>query len=736
MVKPLPRTTRTASLLGILMLSTTPNALLAQGADQTVKLDEVVVDANQAGGRGADAAPVSATSRQSATGPVQNYVAKTSLTGTKTATPLIETPQAISVIGAQQISDLGAQSIVEATRYTSGVLPQTFGADTRNDWYLIRGFPGQVSGYFLDGLQLYSPNFATYRVEPFGLERLEVLKGPASVLYGGSNVGGILNAVSKLPPPKFSGTLEGGIDNYGNKFGAFDIGGPVSTRPDNQFYYRVEGLDRGGGTQTHFIHDDRLFIAPSLTYKPDLATTFTVLGQYEKDRTNSQNFLPYTGTVVPAPFGKIPTTFFSSDPGLDTFQRNQAMIGYQFEHRFNDAVTIRQNVRYSDLRIDYQTLYSAGGYAGNAADANLVRFNFVTLPHITEFTADNNLEARFRTGPVANTALVGLDYKRFTLADQQGFAFGSNINVFNPTYYTGETSTNTRYALSNQVNNQVGVYLQEQAKLGHFTLVLSGRQDTLATQFTDRLTPTNSGGNTRGATTGRAGLIYTADNGLAPYATYATSFDPQLGTSAVTNAPLVPTTGALTEIGFKYEPIGRHISFNGALFNLVQNNVLTTNPANIFTSIQTAQQRSRGYEVQAQGEIMQGLTVLASFTGYHLTTTSDPNAALIGKTPVATPQAFGSLLLDYTIQDGVLRGLGAGAGPRYVGGSYATVDNTFGVPASVVADLNVHYDWRQWRAQMNMINVFDKTYVSACSTINSCFYDNRRKALFSLAYHW
>ena len=722
------------SLLAILLSSLAIDTLVAQ-EEQSVQLPDVVVDASQSGEVG--------TSLRSATGPVQGYVAKTSATGTKTATPLIETPQAVSVIGAQEIRDLGAQTIVEATRYSSGVLSQTFGADTRNDWYLIRGFPGQVSGYFLDGLQLYSPVFATYKVEPFGLERLEILKGPASVLYGGSNVGGIINAVSKLPPDQAHGSVEAGINNYGNKYAAFDLGGPVTNRPDNQFYYRLEGLARGGGTQVNFTRDDRLFIAPSLTWKPDLGTTFTVLGQYTKDRTNDQNFLPYTGSVVPAPFGRIPTSFFTSDPGLDTFQRNQAMIGYQLEHRFNETFAVRQNVRYSDLRIDFQTLYG-NGYgttppsfnAGDPAAGNLTRFNFITTPHITEWTVDNQLEARFRTGPVGNVLLAGIDYKRFTLEDNQGFALGSNINLLNPVYFTGETSPTSRYALSNQVNNQVGVYLQEQAKIDHFTLVLSGRQDTLATQFTDHLTPTNSTGSTRGATTGRAGLIYTSDQGVAPYVTYATSFDPQLGTNQLSHTALVPTTGTLTEVGVKYQPVGRNIMLNGALFNIVQNNVLTTDPNNIFNTIQTGQQRSRGYEVQAQGEITSGLTILAAFTGYHLTTTYDPNAALIGKTPTATPQDFGSLLLDYTIQEGPLRGLGAGAGPRYVGGSYATTDNTVGVPASVVADLNVHYEWRQWRAQMNMINVFDKTYVSACSTINSCFYDNRRKALFSLAYRW
>lgn len=710
----------------LLAVSTSLAAVGASAATPSdpTTLEEIVVD----GG--------AATTVEPAKGPLDGYVAKESATGTKTATPLSETPQSIAVVGAKEMHDIGAQSVDQAVAYVSGVRGDTFGNDTRNDWFLIRGFPGQVSGYFLDGLQLYSNSFATFRVEPFGLERLEVLKGPASVLYGGSNVGGIINAVSKRPPPTARGYVETGINTWGNAYAAFDIGGPVAPTPDNHLFYRIEGLTRGGGTQTDFTRDERIFVAPSLTWAPDADTKLTVLGSYQRDRTNGQNFLPYVGTVVPAPFGKIPTRLFTSEPGYDRFQRNQALVGYEFEHRLNDTFTVRQNMRFSHLEIDFRTLYGGGYAGGDPASAQLTRFNFITTPVVDEVALDNQLEARFRTGPLAHVALFGLDYKHYTLADNQGFTFGPNLNLLAP-IYTGATTPTTRYILNDQRQDQLGLYAQDQARLGPLTLVLSGRHDSLSTDLVNKVAlPVTRTDSTSGAFTGRAGVIWDTGLHLSPYATIATSFDPQLGTNTASGRPLVPTTGLLKEVGAKYDALDGRLALTGALFDLTQNNVLTTDPANVMNTTQTGQERSRGFELQAQGDLAAGLKVLASYTGYRLRDTLDRNPALVGKVPVNTPQNFGSLLFDYTLQDGPLRGLGFGAGPRFVGASYASADNLYGVPSYVVGDAQVHYQRGPWSASVNVSNITDLTYVASCQTTSACFYGLRRTALFRLGYAW
>src|SRR5882672_3898007 len=291
-------------------------------------------------------------------GPIDGYVAERSLTGTKTNTPLMETPQAISVIGREQIRDQNPNSFAEALRYAPGVRSETFGADTRNDWFKIRGFDAQDVGLFLDGLQLSSFAFATWKFQPIGIERIDILRGPSAVLYGGSGPGGLVNVISKKPPYEPLNNVETGVDSFGNSYLSFDFGGPVATPsgPSKELFYRLLGTVQGGDTQTAFTPDNTYFIAPSFTYKPDIDTTLTVLASASKNETRVQGFLPYVGTVVDAPFWRIPTNLFASDPSDDKFTREQEMVGYQFEKNMTDDLTVRQNARFAHDNVEYQTL--------------------------------------------------------------------------------------------------------------------------------------------------------------------------------------------------------------------------------------------------------------------------------------------------------------------------------------------------------------------------------------------
>ncbi|MGY4488473.1 outer membrane receptor protein involved in Fe transport [Bradyrhizobium sp. LM3.2] len=265
-------------------------------------------------------------------GPVHGYVAGRSSSGTKTNTPIMETPQSVSVIGAEQIRDQKPNKLDEVLRYTAGVRAGTFGADTRNDWWLIRGFKSDDVGLFLDGMQLFYTSYASWKLQPSNMERVEVLRGPSAVLYGGSSPSGIVNVISKMPPTEPVRYIETGVNNFGNAYVGFDVGGPVATQSqDGKLFYRVVGQVQNGNTQVNFTPDNNYFIAPSFTWKPDADTTFTVLASASKQDTRGINFLPYQGTVTNAPFGKIPTSFFVGDPSVDKFTREQEMLGYQFE---------------------------------------------------------------------------------------------------------------------------------------------------------------------------------------------------------------------------------------------------------------------------------------------------------------------------------------------------------------------------------------------------------------------
>jgi len=734
-----------------------PQASLAQSSSQggAQNLPSVTVTAPEARRR----APVSATRTaprrvvqsaarnkplpqrnagfvETARGPVNGYVAGRSSSGTKTDTPIMETPQSVSVIGADQIRDQKPAKFDEILRYAAGVRAGTFGADTRNDWFLIRGFKSDDVGLFLDGMQLFYTSYASWKLQPFNLERVEILRGPSAVLYGGSSQGGIVNAISKMPPAEPIRYVEAGVNNFGNGYLAFDFGGPVATKTESgKLFYRVVGQIQNGGTQVDFTPDNNYFIAPSFTWKPDADTSFTVLASASKQDTRGIGFLPYVGTVVDAPWGKIPTSRFVGDPSVDKYTREQEMIGYQFERNLSDSVTVRQNARFAHVNVNYATLYGLG-YATTAAAANLARGNFFTNGVANQSNLDNQLEYRFATGPVQHTALFGIDLKHYKIDDYQGFGAADPINLINPVYTPTAPFSGAPYQNATLTQKQVGVYVQDQIKFDRLTFVLSGRNDWVDTTNDNHIGA--SLGRNDSAFSGRAGLIYNFDNGLAPYASYATSFNPIIGTNftLTPNQLYLPETAKQAEVGVKYQPLGFDGHFGIAYFDLKRSNVLTTDPSNVLHSIQTGEVTSRGIELEAVANVMPGLKVTASHTVYDIFVSRDGDATLIGKVPTNTPSQLTSGWADYTLQSGPLAGLGFGGGVRYVGKSYADNLNTLEVPSYLLGDAAIHYEWQGWRYALNVANITDKIYVGSCSSPTACFYGDRRRVTASVSYKW
>lgn len=669
-----------------------------------------------------------------ANGPVIGYLARLSASGTKTSTPIIQTPQSLSVISAEQIRD---QKIVskfdEVLRYTPGVVGGTYGTDFRNDWFLIRGFPAQNESLFLDGLQLFYTAYASWKLQPFNLERVEVLRGPSGILYGGSAPGGLVNAVSKLPLAEPVRYLETGINNFGNAYTAFDIGGAVAQPGNGQISYRLVGQAQGGGTQTDYIYDNNFFFAPSVTWRPDADTRLTVYAFAAHNNTRALNFLPYVGTVTNAPFGRIPTSLFIGDPSADQFRREQEMLGYQFEKGITDNLAFRQNARFAHVDVYYTGLYGLG-YATTPAAADISRGNFYARGVANQFNLDNQLEYRFATGPLQHTALFGVDLKHYGIDDRQGFGMGTNFNVLNPIYGTNAPYNGPLYQNSYLTQGMAAVYLQDQIKLDRLTVVLSGRQDWVDLVNNNRIGPNQDREDSKSS--GRVGAIYNFENGVAPYVSYMTGYNPIIGVNAAGRL-LLPETSEQTEIGVKYEPVGLNARFSIAWFDLKRKNALTTDPNNVLFQTQNGEVTSRGIELEAVANITPDFKLVASYTNYDLFVSKDLNPTLIGTVPTNTPREFASVWTDYTFREGPLRGFGLGGGVRYIGSSFADTANTAAVPSVVLGDLALHYEWdNHWRAALNVLNVTDKIYVASCAVISSCYYGDRRRITASLAYKW
>jgi iron complex outermembrane recepter protein len=666
-----------------------------------------------------------------ANGPVRGFVATRSATATKTDTPLIETPQSISVITTDQVRNQGAVSIGEALRYTAGVSGDVNGgSDTRFGGLQIRGFDMTMPGLYLDGLRVPASNYVHFNgLEPYGAERLEVLKGPSSAMYGGSGTGGILNYVTKLPTAQQFGEISVSGGSFNRYQGQFDMGG--SANKDGTVLWRLTGVVRDGETQVDFTKDNRIFIAPAVTFKPNDDTTITLLANYQRDQAGwGLQFLPASGTVWPNDGRVIPVNRFVGVPGFDAFNTEIATAGYQLSHDFSDTITFRQNLRYA-WQHNLEKVFYGGGYTDQAA-GTLARYGSTSDSNINSFAVDNQLQGKFTTGFLNHTTLVGLDYRNTTFRDIAYNVTTSlpTINVFNPVYSTdwtvGDLSDNTGIKQS-----QVGLYAQDQIKLGRLSFQLGGRQDFVTTTLNTGLDNTTTSTDAS-AFTSRAAVMYNFDNGVAPYFGYSESFLPLL-TKGPSGQLLNPETGVQYEVGVKYQPIGLNALFTLAAFDLTRDNVAVYVPAANYYD-QLGQVKSRGVELEGTMSLADGWNLRAAYAYVDAVVTEDP--VNVGKAPTTVPLNRASLWSDYTLSSGPLAGVQFGGGIRYVGATWGDDANTFKVGASTVGDLLLAYNKDNWRLALNVTNVADTRYVAACYSLSGCFYAEGRKAIAKLTYRW
>lgn len=294
-----------------------------------------------------------------------------------------------------------------------------------------------------------------------------------------------------------------------------------------------------------------------------------------------------------------------------------------------------------------------------------------------------------------------------------------------------------------QVQGQLGLYAQDQIKLDRFTFTLSGRQDWVDTETTDHLLAGTVTQQDARAFTWRAGATYVFDNGVAPYVSYATSFEPQLGVNQATQQPFVPTTGQQYEAGVKYQPPGINALLTAAVFDLTQQNVVMVDPSNPLLSVQTGEIRSQGFEFEAKAGLAGGWDILAAYTYLDSKVTQSIDPSQIGKRPLNVPDQMASLWLFYTVQDGPLLGLGLGGGVRYVGDAAGSADNLIIVPGYTLFDAALQYDFgkrnpalKGVKLTLNATNLLDKTYVSECTNIVNCLYGAGRTVVAGLRYNW
>ncbi|HCU1372296.1 TPA: ferrichrome porin FhuA [Escherichia coli] len=702
--------------------------------------------------------------QESAWGPAATIAARQSATGTKTDTPIQKVPQSISVVTAEEMALHQPKSVKEALSYTPGVAVGTRGASNTYDYLIIRGFAadGQSQNNYLNGLKLQGNFYNDAVIDPYMLERAEIMRGPVSVLYGKSSPGGLLNMVSKRPTtePLKEVQFKAGTDSLFQT--GFDFSDALDD--DGVYSYRLTGLARSANAQQKGSEEQRYAIAPAFTWRPDDKTNFTFLSYFQNEpETGYYGWLPKEGTVEPLPNGKRLPTDFNEGAKNNTYSRNEKMIGYSFDHEFNDTFTVRQNLRFAQNKVSQKSVYGYGMCSDplytkdqEALKASpclsipqsqwghtLTRQYVIDNEKLENFSVDTQLQSKLATGSVDHTLLTGVDFMRMRNDIDSWFGYAGSVapsDIYNLDRSDFDFGAHPNPSGPYRVllkQKQTGLYVQDQAQWDKVLVTLGGRYDW-ADQSSFNRDYGNKSERDDKEFTWRGGVNYLFDNGVTPYFSYSESFEPASQTDA--NGDLfAPSKGKQYEVGVKYVPEDRPIVVTGALYQLTKTNNLMADPNGSLFSVEGGEIRARGVELEAKAALSASVNVVGSYTYTDAEYTTDTTYK--GNTPAQVPKHMASLWADYTFFDGPLSGLTLGTGGRYTGSSYGDPANSFKVGSYTVVDALVRYDLARVgmagsNVALHVNNLFDREYVASCFNTYGCFWGAERQVVATATFRF
>ncbi|HCT5391543.1 TPA: ferrichrome porin FhuA [Escherichia coli] len=699
--------------------------------------------------------------QESAWGPAATIAARQSATGTKTDTPIQKVPQSISVVTAEEMALHQPKSVKEALSYTPGVAVGTRGASNTYDYLIIRGFAadGQSQNNYLNGLKMQGNFYNDAVIDPYMLERAEIMRGLVSVLYGKSSPGGLLNMVSKRPTtePLKEVQFKAGTDSLFQT--GFDFSDALDD--DGVYSYRLTGLARSANAQQKGAEEQRYAIAPAFTWRPNDKTNFTFLSYFQNEpETGYYGWLPKEGTVEPLPNGKRLPTDFNEGAKNNTYSRNEKMIGYSFDHEFNDTFTVRQNLRFAQNKVSQKSVYGYGMcsdplYSSNPSSSpcanvpqsqwghTLTRQYVIDNEKLENFSVDTQLQSKFATGSVDHTLLTGVDFMRMRNDIDSWFGYAGSVapsDIYNLDRSDFDFGAHPNPSGPYRVllkQKQTGLYVQDQAQWDKVLVTLGGRYDW-ADQSSFNRDYGNKSERDDKEFTWRGGVNYLFDNGVTPYFSYSESFEPASQTDA--NGDLfAPSKGKQYEVGVKYVPEDRPIVVTGALYQLTKTNNLMADPNGSLFSVEGGEIRARGVELEAKAALSASVNLVGSYTYTDAEYTTDTNYK--GNTPAQVPKHMASLWADYTFFDGPLSGLTLGTGGRYTGSSYGDPANSFKVGSYTVVDALVRYDLARVgmagsNVALHVNNLFDREYVASCFNTYGCFWGAERQVVATATFRF
>jgi len=638
---------------------------------------------------------------ENAWGPVVGYSASRSATATKTDTPIRDIPQSIQVVPDQVIKDQQAVGIEDAVRNVSGVYREnTFGNTL--DRFTLRGFTQR--DFLRDG---YRDPHSGNRILS-GVERVEVLKGPASILYGRLEPGGVINIVSKRPQDRaaYSGELQIGSFDFSRVL--VDATGPVTE--DKSLLFRFSGAYEDSGTfrEPSDVNAERVDIAPSLSWRNGDQTYAWLQASYQKSKVLFDRGLVAIGSNV----ADIPNSRFLGEPGDFKFNEQYGFAG-EITHRFNEFLRLRQGFRGNWYNGHDYRAETSGNV--NATTGVLNRRFSMNDDEGHALMSQTDLLAAFATAGIKHDLLAGVDFSR----DETGGLNGSNptnvpINIFDPVYGATPLEITSLARDDRNTTDGLGVYLQDQVTVrDDLKLLLGGRYDAVTYTGRDFLDDERRE-QSDSAWTPRVGIVYQPYQPVSLYASYSEGFNPVTsGRLAGGEAPK-PVTSTQYEAGVKLDLFDGKLSSTLAVFHLTKQNVTTTDPNDPDFVVQTGEIRSQGVELDVSGQVLPGWDLIASYAFIDAEVTED-NTIPVGNRPASVPKHGASLWSVYRLQSSALQGLGFGAGVYYVGRREGDLANSFTLPSYIRTDATLFYEQEHWRAGINVKNLFDTDYIAAAS---------------------
>lgn len=699
---------RPASSLALLIAFATSNAT-AQVAAEEPAADDIVVTASRA------------------------------TTATKTDTPILNIPQSIGVVTVEQIAARGAIGLQEALRYSSGIRTEPNGADFRFDYVLARG--GFSAARYVDGMRTGDSSF-TPRTEIFNLARIEVLRGPSSVLYGQATAGGLVNSITKRPDFETHATFGLQYGSYDRKQAQADLMGPMNAA--GTIAGRLIVVAREAGTQTDFGKNNRIMIAPSLRFRPDDRTDITLEGHYQRDRAASvYTFHPVLSTVLAPPERRLPSEVYLGEPSLNFYNSEQTSGTLLASHRFSEALSYNGSFRYSRSSAangDIETQAFAGvpnPFLDAPLNRVIARNRYDQRGTAHMLTIDNNLRLEVTTGPFRHIILAGIDYLRSRINSRTSTVEAAPIDIYAPAYRPSNVPPADFKPDPRSVNTQLGFYVQDQIDFRDIATLLAGVRRDRAVADT-----AGSPRQIDHAISWRAGITLHPLPGVAPYFSYSQSFLPTIGRDFY-GKPFVPQRGEQYEAGVKWQPDPATL-IAVAAFSIKGSNLVQTDPTNGNNQIQIGLVRSRGIEVEASRIVVKDFTITASYSYLHARTGASPDSLDQKLRISAVPTHQASLSGEKRFALGSDLALRLGGGIRYVGPSVESVVFRDFVPAGAIESLKTPgftlvdaiagLEWNRWSLTVNATNLLDKHYYGSCSPRTACSPGYGRNVVATLGY--